>query len=223
MNRPQTALVGLSDFSISLISGLFDALASATVAQSERMAEIDAMLALSEEAFKQTYITDVMVDDRLLALFGPAQKKGNTTAVDAGEPYQPASKTQAELPAVKRAAGIVFDKEDIKREGRRITISVVGCKKIRNCIAVIMTKEAIGRLVALKKRGIPRIEVERGKVNVKMIMKFEESTPGNAGDNALKYGIRVATISLSDPSMFRYKSGIASELELHFKTVQQEK
>jgi len=67
------------------------------------------------------------------------------------------------------------------------------------------------------------VKVEQGKVNVKIVMKFEDAPNGNTGNPALKFGIRVAPVSFGDPSVFRYKSGITSELELHFKTVQQEK
>jgi hypothetical protein len=223
MSRTQAGLTGLSDFSAHLIRDVFDALIASAAAQSERQAEIEAMLALSEEVFRQTHISDAIVTERLVALFGPAQIKGNISAVDAGEPYQPAGKTEPEKPAIQRLTGIALGKEAIAREGRRVVITSTGHEKIRSYVALLMAREALRRLATLKNRGIPRVEVERGMINVKLAMKLEEITAAEPTTTTKpSFGLKVAPLSLSSPALFRTKSGVSSELEIHFKTTQKE-
>lgn len=223
MSRLQAGLTGLSDFSAHLISDVFDALTSSAATQSERLAEIEAMLALSEDVFQQTHLSDAIVTERIITLFGPAQVKGNTSAVDAGEPYQPGKKDEPEKPAIQQLTGIVLGKEAFTRMDRRLVITTAGHEKIRRSVSLLMAREALHRLATLKKQGIPRVEIERGMINVKLTMKLEEAgSATHASTTNPPYSLKVAPLSLSSPSLFRTKSGVSSELEIHFKTTKKE-
>lgn len=222
VHRPQSGESGLSQFSVRLLSDTFEALMASAAEQSERLADLDAMLAMPEEAFRRTHITAEMIDDELLALFGPGKRADRVSAVDAAEPYQPARRTVAEAPAVEHATGVVLADGDVAKVDGGYRFTARGAGRVRDAVAAALTGRARERLAAVRRHGVSRVEVERGKINVKLVMKLETRPAGEGETAAPALGIRVAPVSLSDPAILRSKTNLSAELEIHFRTLRNE-
>ncbi|GEM_PF-1276704 len=182
--------LGMAEFVAGLISETFEAITASVEDQMKRESELRAAVVLTPQQFRKQFFSDEKIltqitDESLEQLFGVAADGKNCIQPNAF--YRPATKVDAELPAVYEALQITLEEGDEKdfmgAESGGYQFTAQGVKKIREAVInneVVMQQDTLRQLL---NRGFPRILVDSGKILSKVsfsLVTNETETPASA-------------------------------------------
>ena len=187
---PTPVEVGFSEFIARLISEVFASVVTAQADQEERYAELLAAATLAPEEYAAAHLSEEELLNELSKLFPPRpEDKPQLHAIYPDSPYLPARGEQAESPPLA-VIGIVLDKIDLKRQrGGPATLRPSAVDKIIARVAAQLAEIRLAILKEMAARGIPRVQVDSGRINGKMTFHLLEEGSNNgdggaAGDTA---------------------------------------
>lgn len=230
--------IAFAEFTALLLSETLDAVIDAQLEQEEKVRKLDQARQLTLEQFAQEFISLDDVNGVLAALF-PSDV--GIHGVLPGVPYQPETEESEENPPIFQLTGYRMQLGDWNRRSRETPISERGSENIRSHIHLQMASEQRANLLQTLHRGIPRVFVDHGRINAKLLFEMavvpqQETAGSNDGiraslapikatrisrylQPALPYRLKVKTLDLRRPEETRLNVNIAGEVEITFKTI----
>lgn len=238
---PTPMEMGFAEFTASLISEVFDAVANSQAEQEQRLAGITAAASLPLEDFAEKFITNDQVDGELARLF-PSSEPKHLHAIYTNAPYTPKTFASFETPALESTLGVILERKDYRvNKGGRISLTNSAVKKTRLAARLRLAETRQITLRALVRQGIPRVIVDSGHVNAKLtfqVTRMEEANkpvyksrlaaplrdlvqmPGITLPPSLKQ-VRLLVRQVDDraPQTSQMQVNIFGEVEITFKTI----
>lgn len=212
----KNAEIALADFTALMINETFDAIISSTYQQQDKIREMQQAVTLPIEEFVKLYITEQLINDEKLRLFGFSTVNPGVSAVHKGEQYTPAQKGIAEKPPIFDKCGVKIKKGDIGESEVGRFISDGASQKIEKSIALKLGKTMQDHIKDIGNAGVPRLLIESGHITAKLAMRLEEQP---AGTSDLKQKMLVRPLSMKNQEILSIKANLSSEIEIKFRTV----
>ena len=216
---PDGEELAVMDFTTAILQQTFEGLVQAMLAQKERNAELLQVSTRTPEEYATEHVSEEMVRDKLIEIFGGAEgeEEGEGCRVDAGQSYIRAEENTEESPKILKLLGIAFEEGDYlplkkKKKGATETflISERGAQRLEEAARQKIAKESLEKLQRLVAGGLPEIYVESGRILSKASFRVEENSYGTEK-------VLLRTLSTSNPGIFRMKTEMSGEIEVHFK------
>lgn len=205
-----------SDFAALLITETFDAIVSSLHQQQEKYLEIKNAAALSLTDFINLYVTDDVTTQEMIKLFGPSIKRLGVSAAHEGEPYAAADRNRPDKPGIYAQCGYKMQKGDFKKLKNEFVITEQGESKITAAVAIVVGRRMQEYFKGLAERGIPRIQVDSGRISARLSVRVEER---QNGANGYSQRMVVRPVSATSPEILYKKANLAGEIEIKFRTI----
>jgi hypothetical protein len=226
--------LGFAEFAAQLVAELQEAVLAAQAGQDARRAELGGLSAMNIAQFARRFVDNDQVDQELARLF--PLRRGSATRIRAGLAYRPGSATRPENPSIQTRLGIRLGALDLRTRGGRTTLTEAGVKNIREAVRQRLAETRLKALRQTAAQGLPRVVVDSGRVNVKLMFRLvdldrlgaakarEVALPlkplaGKGGDRLSR--LRLVVRQVNDdtlPPAPTAATGIG-ELDLTFKTI----
>jgi hypothetical protein len=164
--------LGFAEFAAQVVAELHEGLLVAQNEQESRRAKLVELSSLPVEEFARRFITNEQVEAELVRLF-PA-RGGKAHRIKLGAIYMPKTAKHAESPAIQSKLGIQLTQQDLRVRGGRTHLSQKGVKSIREALRTRLAEPRFKTLRQAATQGIPRLVLDSGRVNVKLIFRLEE-------------------------------------------------
>lgn len=205
-----------TDFATLLITETFDAIISSLRQQQGKYLEIKNAAALSLADFIKLYITDEITIEEMIKLFGPSVKSPGVSAAHAGEPYAPGGGESLEKPGIYAQCGYKMQNDDYKKSKKEIFITEQGESNIKSATAIVVGRRMQEYFKSLADNGVPRIQVDSGKISARLSVRVEER---QSGEDGYSKRMVVRPVSATSPDILNKKANLAGELEINFRTI----
>lgn len=169
---PRTPVdLGFAEFAAQLVAELHEAVLAAQAGQDERRIELAALATMRPDQFARRFVSDVEIDGELARLFPGRGGKGHR--IRAGMRYAAATARKTETPPIQTQLSIRLGRTDLRnRSGRRTDLTAAGVKTIRDAVRLRLAGERLKPLRQMASQGMPRVVVDSGHVNVKLIFRL---------------------------------------------------
>ena len=164
--------LGFAEFAAQVVAELHEGLLVAQNEQESRRAKLAELSSLPLEEFARRFITNEQVEVELVRLF-PAPR-GKAHRIRVGAKYVAKTAKHAESPPIQSKLGIHLSPQDVRARGGRTQLSQKGVKTIRDAIRTRLAEPRFKTLRQTATQGIPRLVLDSGHVNVKLIFRLEE-------------------------------------------------
>jgi hypothetical protein len=169
--------LGLAEFVSTLIRETFDAILTTQEEQTEKIAQIADLAGRSPEEVAASFISQQELDDSLQKLF--PSKEEPYCLVYVGASYKPGPNEQ---PPVFEACGYRMQKDDYA--GGKFTEK--GYQSVVHHLRILLAEEKLKYIRQMVRTGVPRIQVDRGKILAKVSFSVRETAetatePGDTG------------------------------------------
>lgn len=164
--------LGFAEFAAQVVAELHEGLLVAQNEQESRRAKLAELSSLPLEEFARRFITNEQVEAELVRLF-PAGR-GKADRIRAGASYVAKTAKHAESPPIRSKLGIQVTPQDLRVRGGRTQLSQKGVKSIREALRMRLAEPRFKTLRQAATQGIPRLVLDSGRVNVKLIFRLEE-------------------------------------------------
>lgn len=164
--------LGFAEFAAQVVAELHEGLLVAQNEQESRRAKLAELSSLPLEEFARRFITNEQVDAELVRLF-PA-RRGKAHRIRVGGNYVAKTAKHAESPPIQFKLGIQLTPQDLRARGGRIQLTQKGVKSIREALRMRLADPRFKTLRQAATQGIPRLALDSGRVNVKLIFRLEE-------------------------------------------------
>lgn len=163
--------LGFAEFAAQLVAELQEAVLSAQATQDSKRAEIADLAAMSAADFARRFVRDEQVEAELRRLFPAPGGKAHRLRV--GLAYRPASATQPESPPIQTKLAIRFGPRDLRvLDKRRAALTREGVRTVREAVRLRIAEARLAALRQTAAQGIPRVVVDSGRVNVKLLFRL---------------------------------------------------
>ena len=197
---PTPVEVGFSEFIARLISEVFASVVTAQAEQEERYAELLAAASLEPAEYVEQHLSGEELLAELQRLFPPRpEDKQQPHAIYVDAPYLPARGEQAESPPLG-LIGLSLEKSDLKRQaGGPSLLRQSAVDKVESRVSEALASVRLRILKEMAARGIPRVQVDSGRINGKMtfhLLEEADETPSEttAATGSATAGPRLNTL-----------------------------
>lgn len=229
--------LGFAEFAAQIVAELHEGLLVAQNEQESRRIKLAELSSLPLEEFARRFITNEQVETELIRLF-PAGR-GKAHRIRTGTSYAAKTVKHAESPPIQSKLGIQLTPQDLRVRGGRSQLSQKGVKSIRDALRIRLAEPRLKTLRQAATQGIPRLVLDSGRVNVKLIFRLEELekvgvrsakrsvvVPLNTLVNMLKaesaqprYQLVVRQVNEQTTTLPTTESSAIGELDLTLKTI----
>jgi hypothetical protein len=164
--------LGFAEFAAQVVAELHEGLLVAQSEQESRRAKLVELSSLPPDEFARRFITNEQLEAELARLF-PA-RRGQPHRIRAGGSYVAKTAKHAESPPIQSKLGIQLTPQDLRVRGRHIQLTAKGVKNIREAARMRLAEPRLKTLRQAATQGIPRLVLDSGRVNVKLIFRLEE-------------------------------------------------
>ena len=164
--------LGFAEFAAQIVAELQEGLLVAQNEQESRRAKLAELSSLPLEEFARRFITDQQVEAELVRLFPAGRTKAHRIRV--GASYAAKTAKHAESPPIQTKIGIQLTPQGLRVRGGRTQLSQKGVKSIREALRIRLAEPRLKTLRQAATQGIPRLVLDSGRVNVKLIFRLEE-------------------------------------------------
>jgi hypothetical protein len=164
--------LGFAEFAAQIVAELHEGLLVAQNEQESRRIKLAELSSLPLEEFARRFITNEQVETELIRLF-PAGR-GKAHRIRTGTSYAAKTVKHAESPPIQSKLGIQLTPQDLRVRGGRSQLSQKGVKSIRDALRIRLAEPRLKTLRQAATQGIPRLVLDSGRVNVKLIFRLEE-------------------------------------------------
>ena len=140
--------------------------------QESRRAKLAELSSLPPEEFARRFVTNEQVEAEMVRLF-PA-RRAHSHRIRAGANYVGKTAKHAESPPVQSKLSIHLTPQDLRVRGGRTQLSQKGVKTIRAAVRMRLAEPRLKTLRQAATQGIPRLMLDSGRVNVKLIFRIIE-------------------------------------------------
>jgi hypothetical protein len=171
-NERKPVDLGFAEFAAQVVAELHEGLLVAQNEQESRRAKLAELSSLPLEEFARRFITNEQVDAELARLF-PA-RPGKAHRIRGGASYVAKTAKHAESPPIQSKLGIQLTPQDLRVRGGRTQLSQKGVRTIREALRTRLAEPRFKTLRQTATQGMPRLVLDSGRVNVKLIFRLEE-------------------------------------------------
>ena len=164
--------LGFAEFAAQVVAELHEGLLVAQNEQESRRAKLAELSSLPIEEFARRFVTNEQVEAELVRLFPPG--RGKTNRIRAGASYVAKTAKHAESPPIQSKLGIQLTPQDLRVRGGRTQLTQKGVKSIRDTLRTRLAEPRLKTLRQAATQGIPRLVLDSGHVNVKLIFRLVE-------------------------------------------------
>ena len=164
--------LGFAEFAAQVVAELHEGLLVAQNEQESRRAKLAELSSLPLEEFARRFITNEQVDAELVRLFPVG--RGKAHRIRAGVRYVAKTTKHAESPPIQSKLGIQLTPQDLRVRGGLTHLSQKGVKSIQEALRMRLAEPRFKTLRQAATQGIPRLVLDSGRVNVKLIFRLEE-------------------------------------------------
>lgn len=164
--------LGFAEFAAQVVAELHEGLLVAQNEQESRRSKLAELSSLPLEEFARRFITNEQLEAELVRLF-PA-RGGKAHRIRAGASYVAKTAKHAESPPIQSKLGIQLIPQDLRVRGGRTQLSPKGVKGIREALRMRLAEPRLKTLRQAATQGIPRLVLDSGRVNVKLIFRLVE-------------------------------------------------
>jgi hypothetical protein len=164
--------LGFAEFAAQVVAELHEGLLVAQNEQESRRSKLAELSSLPLEEFARRFITNEQLEAELVRVF-PASR-GKTHRIRAGASYAAKTSKHAESPPIQSKLGIQLTPQDLRVRGGRTQLTQKGVKSIREALRMRLAEPRLKTLRQATTQGIPRLVLDSGRVNVKLIFRLEE-------------------------------------------------
>jgi len=164
--------LGFAEFAAQVVAELHEGLLVAQNEQESRRAKLAELSSLPLEEFARRFITNEQLEAELVRVF-PAGR-GKTHRIRTSASYVAKTSRHAESPPIQSKLGIQLAPQDLRVRGGRTQLSPKGVKSIRDALRMRLAEPRLKTLRQAATQGIPRLVLDSGRVNVKLIFRLEE-------------------------------------------------
>lgn len=171
-NGRKTVDLGFAEFAAQVVAELHEGLLVAQNEQESRRAKLAELSSLPLEEFARRFVTNEQVEAELVRLF-PA-RRATSHRIRAGVNYVAKTGKHVEWPPIQAKLGIHFTPQDLRVRGGRTQLSSKGVKTVRETVRMRLAEPRLKTLRQAATQGIPRLVLDSGRVNVKLIFRLAE-------------------------------------------------
>ena len=164
--------LGFAEFAAQVVAELHEGLLVAQNEQESRRAKLVELSSLPLEEFARRFITNEQVEAELVRLF--PVRRGKAHRIRVGASYVAKTTKHGESPPIQSKLGIQLTPQDLRVRGGRTHLSQKGVKNIRDALRMRLAEPRFKTLRQAATQGIPRLVLDSGRVNVKLIFRLEE-------------------------------------------------
>ena len=163
--------LGFAEFAAQLVAELHEGLLVAQNEQESRRAKLAELSSLPLEEFARRFITNEQLEAELARLFRGSQ---GASRIRAGARYVAKTAKHSESPPIQSKLGIHLTPQDLRVRGGRTQLSPKGVKTIRQALRMRLAEPRLKGLRQAASQGIPRLVLDSGRVNVKLLFRLVE-------------------------------------------------
>jgi hypothetical protein len=171
-NGRKSVDLGFAEFAAQVVAELHEGLLVAQNEQESRRSKLAELSSLPLEEFARRFITNEQLESELVRVF-PAPR-GKAHRIRAGASYVAKTAKHAESPPIQSKLGIQLTPQDLRVRGGRTQLSAKGVKSIREALRMRLAEPRLKTLRQSATQGIPRLVLDSGRVNVKLMFRLEE-------------------------------------------------
>jgi hypothetical protein len=171
-NERKPVDLGFAEFAAQIVAELHEGLLVAQNEQESRRAKLAELSSLPLEEFARRFITNEQVEAELVRIFPAGPAKAHPIRV--GASYVAKTAKHAESPPIQSKLGIQLTPQDLRVRGGRSQLSQKGVKSIRDALRSRLAEPRLKTLRQAATQGIPRLVLDSGRVNVKLIFRLKE-------------------------------------------------
>jgi hypothetical protein len=164
--------LGFAEFAAQVVAELHEGLLVAQNEQESRRAKLAELSSLPLEEFARRFVTNEQLDAELVRVF-PAPG-GKTHRIRAGASYVAKTVKHGESPPIQPKLGIQLTPQDLRVRSGRTQLTQKGVKNIREALRMRLAEPRFKTLRQSATQGIPRLVLDSGRVNVKLMFRLEE-------------------------------------------------
>jgi hypothetical protein len=164
--------LGFAEFAAQVVAELHEGLLVAQNEQESRRAKLAELSSLPPEEFARRFVTNQPVEAEMVRLF-PAPR-AQPHRIRAGASYMAKTAKRGESPPIQSKLGVHLTPQDLRVRGGRTQLSQKGVKTIREAVRVRLAEPRLKVLRQAATQGIPRLVLDSGRVNVKLIFRIAE-------------------------------------------------
>jgi hypothetical protein len=171
-NGPKPVDLGFAEFAAQIVAELHEGLLVAQNEQESRRAKLAELSSLPLDEFARRFVTNDQVEAELVRFF-PA-RRGKTHRIRVGGSYMAKTAKHAESPPIQSKLGIQLTPQDLRVRAGRTQLTAKGVKGIREALRMRLAEPRFKTLRQSATQGIPRLVLDCGRVNVKLMFRLEE-------------------------------------------------
>ena len=164
--------LGFAEFAAQVVAELHEGLLVAQNEQESRRAKLAELSSLPLEEFARRFVTNEQLEAELVRVFPAGRRKAHR--IRAGASYVAKTARHAESPPIQSKLGIQLTPQDLRVRGGRTQLSPKGVKSIREALRMRLAEPRFKTLRQSATQGIPRLVLDSGRVNVKLMFRLEE-------------------------------------------------
>jgi hypothetical protein len=164
--------LGFAEFAAQVVAELHEGLLVAQNEQESRRAKLADLSSLPPEEFARRFITNEQLEAELARLF-PA-RGGKAHRIRTGASYVAKTARHPESPPIQSKIGIQLTPQDLRVRGGRTQLTSKGVTSIREALRIRLAEPRLKTLRQAATQGIPRLVLDSGRVNVKLMFRLEE-------------------------------------------------
>jgi hypothetical protein len=184
---PDVEGVGLGELIQQLVGETFEAITASQVEQQRQREELLSLAALSTEDYAAREVGEEAVDSCLGRLF-PSASQETSNAIGIGSPYRPATEEADEDPPIRAVTGIrlaVGDFAEVSsKPACRHALMAPGVAAVRAWARRELAQHELTALRDLARTGIPRVAVQKGRLQVKATFSLDPADSPAGGDES---------------------------------------
>lgn len=165
--------LGFAEFAAQVVAELHEGLLVAQNEQESRRAKLAELSSLPLEEFARRFVTNEQLETELVRVF-PAAGRRKAHRIRAGASYVAKTTRHAESPPIQSKLGIQLTSQDVRVRGGHTQLSAKGVKSIRDALRMRLAEPRFKTLRQSATQGIPRLVLDSGRVNVKLIFRLVE-------------------------------------------------
>ena len=164
--------LGFAEFAAQVVAELHEGLLVAQNEQESRRAKLAELSSLSLEEFARRFITNEQLEAELVRIF--PERRGKAHRIRAGASYVAKTARHADSPPIQSKLGIQLTAQDLRVRGGRTQLTQKGVKNIREALRMRLAEPRLKTLRQAATQGMPRLVLDSGRVNVKLMFRIAE-------------------------------------------------
>ncbi|CAM2142184.1 conserved hypothetical protein [Paraburkholderia tropica] len=203
--------IQLNEYTCLLFTETLDGMIKSMLEQEIKINELREDTQSNLTIFKEKYVNEHEIEMFLKQLFvieTAPDKEFSTT----GMRYIPEGEGRLEFPEIFNKINYkMVENEDYEKQGQGFIITKIGGKRISEKVSIILAQKKQEILKSLFLEGIPRVDIENGRINSKVVLSLI-----NDEHYVNKNKLLVETLKLNNNNL---KNDFISEIEINFRSI----